>query len=527
MSASEDPAMMQAPTRRLSLERTVTGTSVGTNTSKNMGFRAGVGLENVARRTLGMLLLGVTVFLWTSSNFLASYIFADDTYSKPYFVTYINTAFFAISLIPILLRISREHGWSYVKDSAVDYYHEQISEYRTGLQNLRKGWRAQESSREDQEYEALNASHSRLLSSTGDLDTDFSQPQEQEKEDKLSVSETAKLSLEFSLLWFIANYLVAGCLEYTSVASSTILTSTSSIFTLLFGALIHVESFTVRKLIGVLASFVGIVLISSVDLGSTDNDSNRGNFPHKSQAQIAIGDIMAFGSAVMYGLYAVVMKKRCGNEDRVDMPLFFGLVGLFNVIFLWPGFFILHFSGVEKFELPPTGKIWLIVLLNSLSSFISDYCWAYAMLLTTPLVVTVGLSMTIPLSLVGQMWLNDQTSTGVYWVGALVVVGSFVFVNHESKEEEKPEPVGHRIIPIVVIEDHDERRVETLKTESNELSLYSALLPAFQSILICKTKMALARTQLTTKITLTISQTQAREAQDKKSSPSTTLDVQS
>lgn len=84
------------------------------------------------------------------------------------------------------------------------------------------------------------------------------------------------------------------------------------------------------------------------------------------------------------------------------------------------------------------------------------------MLLTTPLVVTVGLSMTIPLSLVGQMWLNDQTSTGVYWVGALVVVGSFVFVNHESKEEEKPEPVGHRIIPIVVIEDHDERRVETV-----------------------------------------------------------------
>ncbi|RAL68401.1 hypothetical protein DID88_007132 [Monilinia fructigena] len=462
MSVPADPAIMQAPTRGPSLERTITGTSVGTNTSKSMGFRAGVGLENVARRTLGMFLLGVTVCLWTSSNFLASYIFADDTYSKPYFVTYINTAFFAISLIPIILRISREHGWSYVKDSAVDYYHEQISEYRTALQNLRKGWRTHESSREDQEYEALSASHSRLLASTGDLDTDFSQSQEQGKEDKLSVSETAKLSLEFSLLWFIANYLVAGCLEYTSVASSTILTSTSSIFTLLFGALIRVESFNVRKLIGVLASFVGIVLISSVDLGSTDNDSNRGNFPHKSQAQIAIGDIMAFGSAVMYGLYAVVMKKRCGNEDRVDMPLFFGLVGLFNVIFLWPGFLILHFSGVEKFELPPTSKIWLIVLLNSLSSFVSDYCWAYAMLLTTPLVVTVGLSMTIPLSLVGQMWLNKQTSTGVYWAGALIVVGSFVFVNHESKEEEKREPADQRTIPTVVVEDHDERRVEAV-----------------------------------------------------------------
>lgn len=75
---------------------------------------------------------------------------------------------------------------------------------------------------------------------------------------------------------------------------------------------------------------------------------------------------MAFGSAVMYGLYTVVMKKRIGNEDRVNMPLFFSLVGFFNVVFLWPGFLILHFSGVEKFELPPTSKVWTIVLVCTL-----------------------------------------------------------------------------------------------------------------------------------------------------------------
>lgn len=36
------------------------------------GFKKSVGLENVARRTLGIILLLATVFLWTSSNFLAS-----------------------------------------------------------------------------------------------------------------------------------------------------------------------------------------------------------------------------------------------------------------------------------------------------------------------------------------------------------------------------------------------------------------------------------------------------------------------
>lgn len=51
--------------------------------------------------------------------------------------------------------------------------------------------------------------------------------------------------------------------------------------------------------------------------------------------------------------------------------------------------------------------------------------------------MTVGLSMTIPLSLIGQMILSDQYSSALYWVGAFVVLLSFLFINHESKEEEK------------------------------------------------------------------------------------------
>lgn len=56
------------------------------------------------------------------------------------------------------------------------------------------------------------------------------------------------------------------------------------------------------------------------------------------------------------------------------------------------------------------------------------------MLLTTPLVVTVGLSLTIPLSLIGQIFLNGQYSSALYWVGAVIVFSSFIVVNHESKD---------------------------------------------------------------------------------------------
>lgn len=259
--------------------------------------------------------------------------------------------------------------------------------------------------------------------------------QEAGSTDRLNLRETLWLSLEFFGLWFLANYFIAACLEYTTVASSTILSSTSGIFTLAFGAALKVEAFTIRKLVGVLASLAGIIMISMVDL-TRNTDKNRGSFPHKSNGQLAIGDLLALASALLYGIYTIMMKKRIGNESRVDMLLFFGFVGVFNLIILLPGFPILHYSGIETFELPPTKRIMAIVLINSATSFVSDLCWAYSIMLTSPLITTVGLSLSIPLSLFGQMIINGQTSGVLYWIGACVVLLSFVFINYESKERE-------------------------------------------------------------------------------------------
>lgn len=149
----------------------------------------------------------------------------------------------------------------------------------------------------------------------------------------------------------------------TSLAFSAHAHVAIGVWTLIFGALLRVEKFTIKKLIGVFASLAGIVLISSIDI-TGNQDENRGSFPHKSHKEIAIGDTLAFTSAIMYGIYTTLMKKRIGDESRVDMPLFFGFVGMFNIITLLPGFFILHFTGIETFELPPTKRILAIVLVS-------------------------------------------------------------------------------------------------------------------------------------------------------------------
>ena len=62
---------------------------------------------------------------------------------------------------------------------------------------------------------------------------------------------------------------------------------------------------------------------------------------------------MALLSALFYALYVTLLKVRIRSESRIDMQLFFGFVGLFNILMTWPIGVILHLTGIETFELPP------------------------------------------------------------------------------------------------------------------------------------------------------------------------------
>lgn len=265
------------------------------------------------------------------SDGLLQLIFSDHTYDKPFFLLYANTSVFAISLLPMFTKYM----------------------LRSGLHGLRSDLEQTWT-----EYKQSGPSFKSLAQDDDEeLLADTSKPQE-----KLNLCETAVLSFEFCMLWFLANYFASASLEYTSVASATILTSTSSVWTLIFCAIFGVEPYSRRNMIGVLASLVGIVLISTVDLTGSGNE-DRGTFPEKTITQTAIGDLMAFLSAVIYGMYVTVMKRRVGNEERVDMKLFFGLVGFIILVTMWPLFFILHWTKIEPFEMPPKGWIWTVIIV--------------------------------------------------------------------------------------------------------------------------------------------------------------------
>ncbi|KAI9729128.1 MAG: hypothetical protein M1828_000213 [Chrysothrix sp. TS-e1954] len=385
------------------------------------------------RNFLGLLLLLCVIVLWTASGFLQSSVFADDTYSKPYFVTYINTCFFVLPLVPLYLK---HVFYKRVFGRGAESGRRQEGPARSG--SLTEHDDITNSSASLLNPQALNDSFTQTTrDSEGltDLDTPYGTKNEGIQESSLTPRETFHLSLKFCGLWFLANWFNSTSFEYTSVASSTILVSTSSVFTLLFGAVFRVEQFTLPKLVGVCSSLAGIVLISLIDTTKDRDDSSRGSFPYKSPSQIAAGDSLALLSALLYGLYATILTKQVGHDEgRVNMQLFFGFIGLVASVVFLPGFVVLHLVGIEKFELPPTSRIWWVIFINAVISLIADICWAFAVLLTSPLVVTVGLALTIPLSLVGQIFINAQYTGPMYWLGAAVIICSFIWISRESRK---------------------------------------------------------------------------------------------
>jgi solute carrier family 35 protein F5 len=65
----------------------------------------------------------------------------------------------------------------------------------------------------------------------------------------------------------------------------------------------------------------------------------------------------------------------------------------------------------------------------------SDYLYVIAMLRTSPLVVTIGLSLTIPLALVGDIFLGIELKNQALF-GALLVLLSFVVIGMEDSKED-------------------------------------------------------------------------------------------
>lgn len=224
----------------------------------------------------------------------------------------------------------------------------------------------------------------------------------------------AWIATVFCLLYLGSNYATYLSFDYTSVGSASILLSTCGFFTLLFGRIVGIEQLSLTRILAVLISVGGVLL-----LGIPEFRDSRTR---------ALGNLIALTAAFLYGVYSTYLKRIAIDESRLNMTLLFGLSGLYTLLFLWPVFGILHLTGYETLEMPSATTAVHIAINVIVGGLIPNYLWNVAYIGTSPLMVAIGLSFNIPLTLIVEKMRGQPMEPHRIGSAVCVVLG-FLILN--------------------------------------------------------------------------------------------------
>lgn len=171
------------------------------------------------------------------------------------------------------------------------------------------------------------------------------------------------MALVFAPLNLAAGYafnlsLCTKCGTGTTVASNTVISSTTSLWALLISVVMLGETASAFKLLAVVASCVGAAVIASDDQGNSS----------------LVGDSLSLFSAVGFGLTSVLIKWYSPSDDAVNYPMFFGFFGVVHTILAVPCLFALDAYGVETFHALDKDTVVCLTINGLFGTVLSNVC---------------------------------------------------------------------------------------------------------------------------------------------------------
>lgn len=169
--------------------------------------------------------------------------------------------------------------------------------------------------------------------------------------------------------WYVA-------VNLTSPSDLTAIYNCSAFFAYAFSIPLLKEKLRFDKIFSVAVAIVGVLVVAYGDSAPTKHGGHSGGAvgggptdAGEETRNRTLGNIIIGVGSVLYGLYEVLYKKlACPPEGTspgrgmIFANTFGSLIGCFTLCVLWIPIPILHFTGLERFELPRGEAAWMLLI---------------------------------------------------------------------------------------------------------------------------------------------------------------------
>lgn len=223
--------------------------------------------------------------------------------------------------------------------------------------------------------------------------------------------------------WYVA-------VNLTTPSDLTAIYNSNAFFAYVFSIPILREPFRVDKMISVIMAVLGVVVVAYT--GSTAK-AGEGDYPFR-----AVGNIVIGAGAIFYGLYEVLYKRIACPPQHVSarrQVVFANVIGsclgFCTLTCVWPILPILHFTGIEQFELPHGEEIWVLTV-SLLANMIFSGSFLILMALTSPVLSSVAAILTTFLvPIVDWILFGSGISAGEVG-GGIIIIAAFILLSYAS-----------------------------------------------------------------------------------------------
>lgn len=241
---------------------------------------------------------------------------------------------------------------------------------------------------------------------------------------------------------------IAGCswyiaVNYTTPDDLTAIYNCQAFFAYAFSVPILKEPFRYDKAFAVLLSIVGVVIVA---YAGSSNRSTAEEYPYR-----ALGNLVIGIGAILYGLYEVLYKRMASPPPTVNAKkqtafanVVGSILGFYTFSCLWIALPILHYTGLEKFELP-SAKAAGVLSVSIFTNMTFSGSFLILMTLTSPVLSSVAsLLTTFLVPLVDWLLFGTEISGGDL-LGGVIIIVAFTLLSWASYKELQEENTDNEV----------------------------------------------------------------------------------